>query len=239
MSKIRLPLGKIIIGMILSAILIVGLNPSVIAQDPDRDSMVPVDANKEMEEEELEPLLSTQEPEIRDTNPPSEQTTTVEEESNRDDSSRVVGWFQFISANTFVPYNSSMTYVYYNSGCMYRTGGGDFTEHTLQLPQGAEIDYLRVYYYDNDPTHNVRADLYAYDGYGDNVNIASASSSGAVNSYQSMGSGFFSYTVNNEAEALSLSLYYGGATTNLLRICGVRIRYQYNPYATFLPLLKN
>lgn len=237
MFKTHLPLSKIIIGLVLCVLLVLALNLSVAAQDPDRDSRAPSEADKEIKEEELISPLSTQEPEIRDAYQEPEQITVIEEETTRDENNRVTGWFHFISANTFVPYSDNMTYYYYTSGCMVRTGGGNYTDHTLQLPQGAEIDYLRVYYYDNDPDHNATAYLYAYDGYGNNTFIASATSSGASAVYTSIGSDFFSYTVDNVNEALSLSLYYGNATTSSLRICGVRIRYQYNPYATFLPLL--
>ena len=237
MSKTYLPLSKIIIGLVLCVLLILVLYLSVAAQEPDRDSRALSEVDKEIKEEELISPLSTQEPEIRDAFQSPEQIEVIEEETTRDENNRVPGWFQFISANTFVPYGDSMTYFYYTGGCMVRTGGGNYTEHTLQLPQGAEIDYLRVYYYDNDPDHNAKAELWAYDGHGNSTLIASATSSGASAAYTSIGSDFFSHTVDNASEALSLSLYYGNATTSSLRICGVRIRYQYNPYAAFLPLL--
>jgi hypothetical protein len=108
----------------------------------------------------------------------------------------------------------------------------------VQLPQGAIVDLLRVYFYDNDPVHNAQAALYAYDGAGSGTMIASVASTGQPGQY-SVSSGLFSHVVDNEARALSVSLNYGAATTSALRICGVRLRYHYSPlWAARLPLVE-
>ena len=131
-----------------------------------------------------------------------------------------------------------MTYAYYGAGCVYRTGGSRFANHTLQLPQGAEIDYVRIFFYDSNDTYNAGVYLYAYDGYGALTQIAHVASTGTPGQ-SSAGSGFFSYFVNNEAEALSLTLDYGLDGNSTVQICGVRIRYQYTLSVTDLPLLLN
>ena len=213
MSQPRFSPRFLLTGLALAVLLAVALTLAVVAQDRDgRDTLAPPDQVTVVEEVELLPDPSAPDATIR---------------------------YQFISANTFVPDDDDMTYNYYTGGCMYRTGGGNYTEHTLQLPQGAEIDYLRVYFYDNDSTHDATAYLYAYDGYGGADMIASASSSGANAYYSSEGSGYFSHIVNNQGEALSLSLYYGNGTTSDLRICGVRLRYQYTLSIVDLPLILN
>jgi hypothetical protein len=224
MSHPRMPLRNIVVGLALAALLIVALALVVVAQDPDgRDTSV------------------VQEPGDRDASIPPDQVTVVEEVELLPDPSATDAtlYFKFISANTFVPYDDDMTYVYSSGGCMSRTGGGNYTEHTLQLPEGAEIDYLRVYFWDNDATHDATAYLFAYDGKGGSTSIAYASSSGQAGSYRSEGSGYFSHIVDNLNEALSLSLYYGGATTSDLKICGVRVRYQYTISLVDLPLILN
>jgi hypothetical protein len=147
-------------------------------------------------------------------------------------------WFKFYTANTFVPYDDNMTYSYYGAGCTYRTGGTAFTEHDLQLPQGAVIDYLRIYYYDNDAANNAAAFLFAYDGAGNYTQLASVASTG-VPGQSDTGSGFFSHPVDNVSEGLSIRLSFGNATTSNLRICGVRLRYQYTIATTSLPLILN
>jgi hypothetical protein len=110
-------------------------------------------------------------------------------------------------------------------------------EHTLQLPQGAEIDYLRVFFYDNDAANDAAAHLYAFDGLGGGTELATAGSTGTPGQ-SSAGSGYFSHIVDNTAEALSLSLHYGGLDSTL-RICGVRIRYQYTIATVSLPVILN
>jgi hypothetical protein len=224
MSQVRISPRSIVIGLALTAVLVGALTLVVVAQDPEGRHVSVV-----------------QEPGVRDASVLPDQVTVVEEVELLPDPSAPSAtiYFKFISANTFVPFDDEMTYNYYTSGCMYRTGGSSYTEHSLELPQGAEIDYLRVYFYDNDATHDAAAHLYAYDGLGGSTTIATVSSSGATATYTSEGSGYFSHVVDNAEEALSLSLYYGSATTSALRICGVRIRYQYTLSITDLPVIMN
>jgi hypothetical protein len=239
MSKINFSQNRMFIGILLTVTLILVLTLSVNAQESNSDSMLQQET-PEVDGEEYGLSQSLQEVEIRDMNPAPERHTIVEEhEAIPEEVDRASILFHFISANTFVPFDDDMTYNYYSAGCMYRTGGSQYTEHTLQLPEGAEIDYLRVYFYDNDSSYNARANLYAYNGSGDVTLIASASSSGTPGQ-SSEGSGYFSHIVDNQNEALSLSLYYSGATTNALRICGVRIRFQYTGiFGSFLPYVTN
>jgi hypothetical protein len=213
MSHPRFSLHTVVLVLALAALLVVALTLAADARDPgDRDAPVPVEQVTVVEEVELLP------------DPAAPSATT---------------YYKFISANTFVPYDDDMTYNYASGGCMYRTGGGSWTEHTVQLPQGAEITYLRVYFLDNDATNDATAVLYAYDCYGGTAVIAEAESSGQLAYYRSEGSGFVSHFVDNEHEALSLSLNYDSATTSALRICGVRIQYEYTLSVTDLPLILN
>jgi hypothetical protein len=146
--------------------------------------------------------------------------------------------FMFVSASGFTPLDDDMTYNYFTAGCMYRTGGSSFSEYAVQLPQGAIVDYLRVYYYDNDATYNATAFLFSFDGAGNYTEIASAASTGTPGQ-SSTGSGFVAHTVDNVDGSLELRLSYGGATTSNLRICGVRIRYQYSPlWAAYVPVVQ-
>jgi len=145
--------------------------------------------------------------------------------------------FKFISANGFTPYDSTMSYGYAGGGCMYRSGGARFSEYSLQLPQGAEIDYMRIYFYDNDPVNDAGATLLTFDGYGNYTELATAISSGVSTVHTSAGSGFFSHFVDNLNEAVSIRLSYDEAATQNLAICGVRIRYQYSISTVYLPLI--
>ena len=104
------------------------------------------------------------------------------------------------------------------------------------MPDGATIDYLRVYFYDTDGGSDAVAELYAYDGAGDSTLIASAAGSGTP-AYGSAASEPFSHPVDNRTEALAVVLDFQGASTDALRICGIRIRYQIHFSQINLPLI--
>lgn len=160
----------------------------------------------------------------------------LEDPTDRD---TTITWYQFFAANTFTPNDSALEYYYFGGGCIYRVSGSLDMNHSLLLPEGAEIDFMRVFYYDNDYDHDLRAHLYSYDGRGNKTKIASAESSGSFDGYSNAGSGFFSYIVHPQDEALILRLDFGNATTTDLQICGVRIRYQYASFGGFLPMITN
>lgn len=209
----RLFRRNILIGLAMAATLAVAGSLAALAQDPhDRDAGAPA-ADKITPVEEVELL-------------PDPAATDQ------------ITYFKFLSANTFVPYDDDMTYNYYDAGCMYRTGGAYWTEHSLELPQGAVIDFVRLFFYDNDAEHDAQAYVAAYDGTGNTTAVATVSSVG-VPGQSSVGISVPAYTVDNVAAALSVSLNYGGATTSSLRICGVRIRYQHTLSIVDLPLILN
>ena len=138
-----------------------------------------------------------------------------------------VPFFKRIAGLSFHPLDSNVAYGTAPGGCLYQTGsGGDFASD-IQVPDGAVIDYLRVYFYDTDGGSDAVAELYAYDGAGNSTLIASAVGSGTP-AYGSAVSELFSHYVDNAAEALAVVLDFQGASTDALRICGIRIRYQFN-----------
>jgi hypothetical protein len=212
MSRVRFSPRSLTIGLALVAVVGIALTLAVVAQDPEgpEPGAIPYKITV-VEEVELLPDLEAPDQFL---------------------------YYKFISANTFVPYDDDMTYAYGGAGCVYRTGGTRFANHTLQLPQGAEIDYVRVFFYDNDASYDAGVYLYAYDGYGAFTEIRRVTSSGTPGQ-GSQGSGFFSYFVDNQAEALSLTLDYGLGGNQNVQICGVRLRYQYSIATVRLPLLLN
>ena len=148
-------------------------------------------------------------------------------------------YFKFIGASAFTPMRSDMTYDYGGAGCIFRTGGTAFTDHTLQVPHGAVIDFLRVFFYDNDPDNNAEAIIWSFDGAGNSYKVTKVASAGTPG-WSSAGTVEpFTYTVNNRDETLILRLDYEAATSNSLQICGVRIRYQYDISTTSLPVILN
>lgn len=150
-------------------------------------------------------------------------------------------FYKRYSADTFVPAFSDMEYRYDTGGCMVRTGGSayDHTAHSVQLPEGAEITYVRLYFYDNDPDLDAVAQLMAYDGQG-GVELIDVVQSKGTPGWNSVGSGLpISHVVHNMDEALALWLYFGHSTSDNLRLCGVRIQYKYTLSRTSLPLVLN
>jgi hypothetical protein len=127
----------------------------------------------------------------------------------------------------FVPRRSDTSFSYGGAGCLQRDGttGESYFLHGLTLPDRALVDYLRVYYYDDDVSSDIRAALYTYDGYGNYRLIAEAVSS-ASPGYSSTGSGFFAHTVDNMTESLAVLADFGGGSGSDLQFCGIRIRYQ-------------
>ena len=206
---------KIILSLILAVMLTTGyIMLDVVAQSPENGepinpSVVPGQKLVEIEEQEIA-------------------SSAVGEQS--------VTLFKRYSAEVFVPYDDASTYNYQGGGCVSRTGGDPWYDHDLQLPDGAEIDFVRIYFIDNDPVNDARVWLYAYDGTGNFTEIASAQSSGTPGT-GSAGSVFFSHTVNNVNEALAIRLGYEAATSSSLTICGVRLRYQYSVATMFLPTI--
>ena len=149
--------------------------------------------------------------------------------------------FARMAGSNFQPRDSSATFSYSGGGCVQRnsnTGDSWFTID-LSLPDGAVIDFLRVYYYDNDATYNINSELWAFDGAGGTTLIAEADSTGAAG-YSSTGSSFFSHTVDNLNESLVIVASIQGGVGSTLQLCGVRVRYEYSPLSTsFLPAVLN
>ncbi len=144
-------------------------------------------------------------------------------------------WYRIAGA-TFMPRDSDMEYGYSGRGCMYRAANVGDTQFyvDLQMPDGAIIDYLRVYYEDDSATHNARVELYSFDGQGGYTEIASATGIGSPG-YGSAGIGGFSHEVDNVNE--SLVVLAGLPSSNdTLAFCGVRLRYHCSyPGCMYLP----
>lgn len=148
--------------------------------------------------------------------------------------------FQRIAGSNFQPRDSETTFSYYGGGCMQSDSnvGDSWFTVDLQVPNGALLDFLRVYYYDNNATYNINSELWAFDSAGGTSLIAEADSSGTPG-YSSAGSGFFDHTVDNLNETLVIVASIQGGVGNTLALCGIRVRYQYSIAANFLPAVLN
>lgn len=131
------------------------------------------------------------------------------------------------AGSNFHPRDSSTTFSYSGGGCMQRNSnaGDSWFTYDVQIPDGSEIDFLRVYFYDNDATFDVNSELWAFDGAGGTTLIAEADSTGTPG-FSSAGSNFFSHFVDNINESLVVVVSIEGGVGSSLRLCGVRLRYQ-------------
>jgi len=215
MFKSRFSARNLIAGVALIALLAVLLTLGVAAQDPG-NGQAANRPEKVTKVEEVELLAGAADP-------------------NR------TFFYKRYSADTFTPAFSDMEYRYDTGGCIHRTGGGsyDHTAHSVQLPEGAEITYVRLYFYDMDAENNAVAQLMSYDGQGHLALIDVVQSAGTPG-WSSVGSGVpISYVVHNVDEALALWLNFGNNTSDTLRLCGVRIQYEYTLSRTSLPMILN
>jgi hypothetical protein len=149
-------------------------------------------------------------------------------------------FFKRVAGSNFKPRSSQAVYSYTGGGCMQRdsAAGDSWFTIDLQVPDGADIDFMRVYYYDNNATYDINSELWAFDGASGTTLIAEADSSGTPG-YGSTGSAFFSHIVDNTNESLVVVASIQGGVGSGLSLCGIRIRYQYNLGASYLPHMLN
>jgi hypothetical protein len=215
MSSHRFSRRHLIAGLALIAFLVVLLTLGAAAQDPDQSQATNL-PEKVTVVEEVEIPAAAAEP-------------------------NVTFFYKRYSADTFVPASSGMQYRYDTGGCIIRTGGTgyDHTAYNVELPEGAEITYLRLYFYDDDPVNNAIAQLMSYDGMG-GLDLIDVVQSDGTPGWSSVGSGMgFSHFVHNQDESLALWLVFGTNTSTNLRLCGVRIQYKYTVSMTNLPVILN
>jgi hypothetical protein len=119
-------------------------------------------------------------------------------------------------------------------GCAYVTGGDAYEVWNLplSLPNGAQVQFLRLYYYDTQASTNMIVWFTKYDRDGNNVGEWDVLSN----------DGGFGYadvqitpaeTINYESNSYVINWRPVIASANL-QLCGVRIFY-YFPYNTFIP----
>lgn len=126
--------------------------------------------------------------------------------------------YLFLSGSAFTPRTSSQTVTYPGGGCLY---SDDYVNTSLELPDGAVIQGIRLYYYNTDPTRNVNIVLNTFTGAGAFTNLLDApstSSGGFTDEYFVLSS---PTTVNYSTRSYVLVAGTGTGT----RLCGMRVFY--------------
>jgi hypothetical protein len=158
------------------------------------------------------------------------------------DRPEVIGsqFYKRVTGYSFRPVHHAMTYVGVNSVCFYRSSDAGYNAftHTLQLPDGAEVNQATFYYYDSSIVGAIQFSLVARDGFGGGPTVAAVQSQGS-NGFGSVVSGPLSYVVDNFEEVLELRATIPDGIQTGLQICGALVSYQYNLNTIFLPEMLN
>jgi hypothetical protein len=131
------------------------------------------------------------------------------------------------AGSNFAPRDSDTAFSYGGAGCTQRDSnlGDSWFTYDVQLPDGAVIDFLRVYFNDTNASCDINSELWAFDGAGGITLLAEANSSGAPG-FSSAGSDFFAHPVNNLQQSLVVVVSIQGGVGASVQNCGVRLRYQ-------------
>jgi len=93
----------------------------------------------------------------------------------------------------------------------------------IHLPEGAEIEWLRLYFYDSNESYNSTAWITTYDGAGNTVDLVNVSSSGSAGYGESL-SPQISHVVDNYTNTYVLN-WRPYALDGRLRLMGMRVAY--------------
>lgn len=121
-----------------------------------------------------------------------------------------------------------------NGGCIYATNGSDVFNVDIQLPEQAQIRYLRIYFDDTSSSHDSYAWVTAYDGGGrppdDLLFVSSTGNAG----YGTNLSALTPVMVDNFSRSMVLN-WRPNETGNTMQLCGLRIAYRMPDYPIYLP----
>ncbi len=110
-----------------------------------------------------------------------------------------------------------------SGGCLISSFPSVVYNVDIQLPQGARIDYLRIYYYDSSPT-NANGWVTTYDGAGHYTDIAFVTSANAAGYGTNLSSGPIGHTVDNHNNAYVLNWRPNSIGSSQM-LCGFRVAY--------------
>jgi hypothetical protein len=144
--------------------------------------------------------------------------------------------YYMVSGSAFKGKSSTTTYQYDTGGCIYSTSGNDQFVAELQIPNGSEIKYLRIYYRDTNASAFVTGYItYINPGISslDLVNVSSTGNGG----YGYTTSSEITHTVDTSVHAYIL-IFWPTIGDNTVEFCGMRVAY-YAPafFGMFMPLI--
>ena len=236
---------------LLSVLLVVG---SVLAQSPSSESsagsgprrpIIPVatesapTAGHQPNSADANPLSSADGPTVTSGTPVVEREPGFANRSSTAPNAPTYNSTIRFVGSTLRPRQNDVSYTTNGNGsCAYVTAGDASTiwNFPLALPEGSQVEYLRMYYYDANGSQNTTGWFTKYDLYGGLVNQWAVSSTGSAgNAYadvlitptETIDYGSYSYVLN----------WQPGAVTSTLQLCGFRLFYTAPIGGIYLPVV--
>lgn len=128
-----------------------------------------------------------------------------------------------ISAQSFQPRDDGDGFRVGQPGCVHLTSGSKYMEHKVLLPDGAVVQYLRIFYYDTNG-QDLAAWLTEYDGTGGFFDVTTVASNGTTG-FGSALSPLVGRTVDHYTKALTIVVNPRPVFDGSLQFCGARIAY--------------
>ena len=140
-----------------------------------------------------------------------------------------------IAGSTLQPRDSATSYDYTSTGCIHTVAGTDRILNTqLQLPDGAIIKYLRIFYNDTNASTGVKGYITRYDAGSATEDLTSVSSVGSGGTGTQL-SAEITHEVDNFGWAYVL-IGWPDANSTQNQICGLRVAYYPPATGAFHPL---
>jgi hypothetical protein len=144
-------------------------------------------------------------------------------------------YYIFSAGSSLHSADYTMRQDYQPGGCVSAVDtGSQFFTLNLNLPDGARIDYLRLFYYDADAS-NSTANIRKYNGAGGYTEIATVSSTGSAGFGTTL-STYVGQVVNNSDGGYVLNWLPSIASTSQ-QLCGLRVAYRLPAKMMFMPIV--
>lgn len=134
-------------------------------------------------------------------------------------------YYYHVTGTALRPRESSVNWASGNPGCLYLTSGDSsvvFNIH-MDIPNGARVDYLRIFYYDTNAT-NSTAWVTQYDDAGGVSDITSVDSDGNAG-YGTMLSPLLEHIVDSVNYSYLLN-WRSNVIGTTMQLCGLRVAYR-------------
>lgn len=142
--------------------------------------------------------------------------------------------YYHIAGSAFTTRDSTSGWDYDSVGCVSLANGSELFTASLELPEGARIDYLRLFYRDTSASNGTTW-ITTYNGAGNFADLTSVSSAGN-SGYGTTLSPYLGHIVDNASQSYVLN-WQAAQTGTTMQLCGMRVAYRLAVNEFYLPLL--